>query len=321
MNAYQAGQELLCGGYSSYTPTGMGFFKKENRLYDTPELGDIVYFYTKRLGRVSHVGLVASAEFNDGLWTIFTIEGNTNAGATFERDGGEVALKKHTFAPDKVGGENLIFGFGRPKYGYAFGTCDAETMIQIAKQEIGYVEKASSKSMGLKTANPGAANYTKYGEWYGMNPAQWCQIFICWCAYKACEYASNRPSGWIMQDNGLWTYRKTDGSFAQNEWEYINGRWYVFDGKGYMIKGWFQQADGWYYLGEDGGMLSGQWLAYKGKDYYLTDSGVMATDAYIRSEKAYAPMQYIYYFVGADGAWVPEKDTEKPDLEAYDLVA
>ena len=321
MNAYQAGQVLLCGGYSSYTPTGKSYFQKLKRWFTDPKIGDVVYFYTASLGRVSHVGLVASAELKDSVWTIFTIEGNTAAGTTFERDGGEVAIKKYSFAIGSVGGTHRINGFGRPQYGYAFGTCSEEEMVQIAKQEVGYVEKASNRSLDIKTANPGAENYTKYGEWYGLNPAQWCQMFISWCAYKACSYARNQPTGWIQQDNGRWTYRKTDGSFATNEWQYINGRWYVFDGSGYMIKGWFHQADGWYYLGEDGGMLSGQWLNDDGKDYFLTASGLMATDAYIRSEKAYAPMQYIYYFVGTDGVWIPEKDTNCPDLEAYDLVA
>ena len=108
---------------------------------------------------------------------------------------------------------------------------------------------------------------------------------------------------------------------AQNEWCYINGRWYVFDGAGYMIKGWFHAAEGWYYLGEDGGMLASQWVQDGDKSYYLTASGLMATDAYVRADKAYGPgPEYIYYFIGSDGAWVPAEDTEKPNLEAYDVV-
>lgn len=322
MNAYQAGQVLLCGGYSSYTPTGKSFFTKEKRWFTEPKEGDIVYFYSSSKGRVSHVGIVADAEFKNGKWTIFTIEGNTAAGKTFERDGGEVALKKYTFAPGSVGGTNLINGFGRPVYGYTpNGTCSSEDAVQIAKQEIGYVEKASNRGLDSKTANPGDANWTKYGEWYGMNPAQWCQMYVSWCAYKACEYASTRQAEWFLQDNGRWSYRKTDGSMARDEWLYINGRWYVFDGAGYMIKGWFRQGNEWYYLGEDGGMLSSQWVWDKGKSYYLTASGLMAAEAYVKADKPYGPGNaYIYYFVGADGAWIPEMDTENPDLESYEVA-
>ena len=69
-----------------------------------------------------------------------------------------------------------------------------------------------------------------------------------------------------------------------------------------MIKGWFKSADDWYYLGEDGGMLSGQWLQDKGKWYYLTDTGAMATSAKVKKAKGQG-----FDFVGADGVYDPVK--------------
>ena len=57
--------------------------------------------------------------------------------------------------------------------------------ISVARGEIGYLEKASNAQLYDKTANPGTANYTKYGEWYGWNGVAWCAIFVSWVLYMA----------------------------------------------------------------------------------------------------------------------------------------
>lgn len=57
----------------------------------------------------------------------------------------------------------------------------ASRLISIAKAEIGYLEKASDKGLDSKTANAGSRNYTKYGQWYGLNGQPWCAIFVSWC--------------------------------------------------------------------------------------------------------------------------------------------
>lgn len=61
----------------------------------------------------------------------------------------------------------------------------AEDVITVAKNEIGYVEKASNTGLESKTANPGKNNYTKYGAWIGANGDFWCAAFACWCFYMA----------------------------------------------------------------------------------------------------------------------------------------
>ena len=81
-------------------------------------------------------------------------------------------------------------------------------------------------------------------------------------------------------------------------WRYIDGRWYVFDGTGYMIAdSWYDDSTGlWYYLGEDGAMLSGQWLEDDGAWYYLTADGSMAADAYVPDPRGWC-------YVNAEGEW------------------
>ena len=63
-----------------------------------------------------------------------------------------------------------------------------EKLLTVAKNEVGYLEKASNKQLYDKTANAGSANYTKYG--YEMHqlypttmdyPAAWCDCFVDWC--------------------------------------------------------------------------------------------------------------------------------------------
>lgn len=60
-------------------------------------------------------------------------------------------------------------------------------LIQIAKNEIGYLEKASNSQLDSKTANAGENNYTKY--WRDIKPdyqgQPWCAAFISWCFMKA----------------------------------------------------------------------------------------------------------------------------------------
>lgn len=44
-------------------------------------------------------------------------------------------------------------------------------VVTIANSEIGYKEKPN--------------NNTKYGEWYGLNGAAWCVMFVQWCYHTA----------------------------------------------------------------------------------------------------------------------------------------
>lgn len=60
-----------------------------------------------------------------------------------------------------------------------------DKFLNIALSQVGYKEKKSNKDLDSKTANAGSGNYTKYGKWYGVNPAPWCCMFVSWCANEA----------------------------------------------------------------------------------------------------------------------------------------
>jgi hypothetical protein len=88
----------------AYTPAGADFFKKDGQWFDAPKVGDIVFFDTAGLGRISHTGIVTKVN-DDG--TFETIEGNTNAAGS--REGTSVQRKHRTTVGPKG-------GFGRPRY-------------------------------------------------------------------------------------------------------------------------------------------------------------------------------------------------------------
>lgn len=88
----------------AYTPAGADYFKGLGRWGNTPHVGDIVYFDTAGLGRISHVGIVEKV-FDDG--SFYSIEGNTNAAGS--REGTVVRRQKRT----SVGPRG---GFGTPEW-------------------------------------------------------------------------------------------------------------------------------------------------------------------------------------------------------------
>ena len=62
-----------------------------------------------------------------------------------------------------------------------------EKVLNIAKQEIGYLEKANKNNLYHKTANAGSKNFTKY--WAEVYPEfqgePWCACFVTWVLDQA----------------------------------------------------------------------------------------------------------------------------------------
>lgn len=78
---------------------------------------------------------------------------------------------------------------------------DIQKVIQVAKAEVGYLEKKDGNLAYLydKKANAGSANYTKYGyEMHKLYPSvmdigqPWCDAFVDWCFMTAYGVANAR---------------------------------------------------------------------------------------------------------------------------------
>jgi uncharacterized protein (TIGR02594 family) len=90
------------------TRAGADAFKKIKRWYETPKIGDFVFFdfVIDDKTIINHVGLVIRVSDKQ----IVTIEGNTSGGGD-QRNGGEVMVKSRT-----LGARSFVIGYGRPTY-------------------------------------------------------------------------------------------------------------------------------------------------------------------------------------------------------------
>lgn len=65
-----------------------------------------------------------------------------------------------------------------------------EKFINVALSQLGYKETGK--------------NYTKYGEWYGVNPGAWCDMFVCWCANEVGVLKTLIPKYCNVGDTRKW---------------------------------------------------------------------------------------------------------------------
>lgn len=88
-----------CGSARSY-------YNKHGRLFDTPQIGDQIFFWSSDLSSVSHTGLVVNVTDS----RVYTIEGNTSDGTSVVANGGAVCKKNYPL------GYKRIAGYGRPDW-------------------------------------------------------------------------------------------------------------------------------------------------------------------------------------------------------------
>lgn len=87
---------------------------------------------------------------------------------------------------------------------------NVDILLNVARAEIGYIEKRTNANLDSKTANAGTSNWTKYARdlanipgWYdgNKNGYAWCDVFVDWCfvkafgAEKAKKLLNNGPYG------------------------------------------------------------------------------------------------------------------------------
>lgn len=71
--------------------------------------------------------------------------------------------------------------------------CNVNRLIEVARNEVGYLEKATWNQLDDKTANAGDQNYVKYSrdlaqhQFYNSSKkgVAWCDIFVDWCMCTA----------------------------------------------------------------------------------------------------------------------------------------
>ena len=65
-------------------------------------------------------------------------------------------------------------------------------LLHVARAEIGYTE------------HPRGSNHTKFGVWYGIDPAPWCAMFASWCFWTAgYPLHVDSPKGFAYTPDGV----------------------------------------------------------------------------------------------------------------------
>lgn len=175
-------------------------------------------------------------------------------------------------------------------------------VLEIAQSWVGYLEKASNEDLTSKTANAGTANWTIFGAWYGLNPAEWCDMFVSYCGAKGGEEAAI----------GKFAYCPSHVNFFK-----IRGRWFargaqtpragdvIFFGDADHV-GLVESVSGGYVHTIEGNTRAGSTLVTNGggvfrKQYPLTSSYIMGygrpdySDSAAESEPAVQAKEEIHY--------------------------
>lgn len=108
---------------------------------------------------------------------------------------------------------------------------DPQKVIDIAKGEIGYLEKKSKENLDDKTANAGKNNYTKYARdldalsFYNgkKQGVAWCDVFSDWCFYKA--YGFENMQKMTFQTKG----KSNSGAGCKYSRNYYKNKGRLFD--------------------------------------------------------------------------------------------
>lgn len=114
--------------------------------------------------------------------------------------------------------------------------------------------------------------------------------------------SSNASLNWDRNGSD-WKFKKSDGSYAANEWMMVDGKWYWFGADGVMATGWIKVNDAWYYCAPSGDMKTG-WVKDNNKWYYCGRSGSMKT--------GWIEDKTMWYYLNPDGSmktgWVQDQD-------------
>lgn len=124
---------------------------------------------------------------------------------------------------------------------------------------------------------------------------------------------------WVKNKNG-YRYKKKDGTYVKNSWNYISGYVYWFDEQGYVKTGSFKyqgcsyyadthgklyinkmrkKGTRTYFYGSTGAMVKAGWKSYHGKMYYFNRTGEMVKNSWVANS-----------YVGRDGARVASQTVQ-----------
>ncbi len=93
-----------------------------------------------------------------------------------------------------------------------------DKLLNVAKNEIGYLEKRSNIQLDSKTANAGSSNYTKYARdlYPSLQGQPWCDMFVDWCFVQA----FGRVAAQQLLGGGFSAYTPTSAQYYKIKGQY-----------------------------------------------------------------------------------------------------
>ena len=133
------------------------YYQKKGRLYDAPQIGDQIFFYSKDKSEIAHTGLVYNVDNSQ----VYTVEGNTSGASGVISNGGGVCKKSYSLS------YNRLAGFGRPDYGIQ---TVKEEQVQAPKANTSYTTYTVKKGDSLwKIAKKLLGSGNKYKQIQSAN--------------------------------------------------------------------------------------------------------------------------------------------------------
>lgn len=139
----------------------MQYYQKKGQFYESPKIGDQIFFFEKDGDGIAHTGIVC----NVSSTYVYTIEGNTSSSSGVVANGGCVAEKKYKLSYERIA------GYGRPDYDSLEGgtgnhtETNTETNTSTKEEPVVYFtgnkHYPSSNSTKAKSCKPGKAKITE----------------------------------------------------------------------------------------------------------------------------------------------------------------
>ena len=195
-------------GFRDKTGTNANFISYESKKLNLPSVRseNPTADYISSQVESGHP-MILNGVANDSESSPYTTTGHYIV-AVGKNDSGDILIndprgrsKSVAVSPEKLASETRLGwsfgGFNRKKKtkltigtkkkgGFGENTFTADDVIAVAKNEVGYSEKASSNNLNDKKKNAGSGNYTKYAKEVGhTNGLAWCATFVTWCFVKA----------------------------------------------------------------------------------------------------------------------------------------
>lgn len=133
--------QLFYGGQkTAYCPTLMSWFQSKGKLFNKPEVGDVVFFNFSGKKVANHVGIVSEVLSGN---RIKSIEGNTSSAN--QTNGGQVE--------EKIRDLKYCIGFGRPAYDTNTAPKTTPTTAKKADPDVLFHEAAKNGVQFTVTAS------------------------------------------------------------------------------------------------------------------------------------------------------------------------